>query len=133
MIGSGNYNKPSFIKEALSMYEPSSKATYFEGIIPHLKIMIVTHNSNFEIDDDTVIYFGSHNFTASAWGKYEKNETVLQISNTELGVVFPCKPGSAALKQQIVGDLPFKYPPSKYPSVKHPFFNDFFKASEVDK
>lgn len=108
------------------MYEASDKSESYKGIIPHLKVMVMTHNPDFKVDDDTVIYFGSHNFTASAWGKYEKKETILQLSNTELGVVFPCKQGSAALKQQIVADLPFKYPPAKYPADVKPFFNDFF-------
>lgn len=90
--------------------------------------MFIVTGSNYEIDDDTIIYYGSHNFTASAWGTYQMNETQLQLNNTELGVLFPAKKGSAAIKQQIVGDLPFKYPPSKFSPDEKPFFNDFFTS-----
>ena len=117
------YEKPAFIKETLAQFEPSGRSPNFEGIIPHLKVCVATHSA--EVDDDTVIYFGSHNFTASAWGKYEKEGSTIAFTNTELGVVFPCKPGSAALKRQIVADLPFKYPPLKFPKGVQPFFRGY--------
>ena len=42
--------------------------SYHHGIIPHTKVIIVTDNPALDINDNTVIYFGSHNFTPS--GKY---------------------------------------------------------------
>lgn len=45
-----------------------------------------------KIDDDTLIYFGSHNFSANAWGRHEKNGNA--ISNWELGVTFLPEAGS---------------------------------------
>jgi tyrosyl-DNA phosphodiesterase 1 len=120
--------KPGFVRDALSMYESAENFNH-QGVIPHLKVCIVT-DKTYTIDDDTIIYLGSHNFTPSAWGKVEKNDSVLSITNTELGVVFPPLPGSAARKQQIVKDLPFKFPPRKFPTDKLPFFNTFFSANE---
>lgn len=58
------------------------------GIIPHSKIFVITDDDN-EVNDDTMIYFGSHNFSSYAWGKYEKALNQLSIINTELGVLIP--------------------------------------------
>ena len=107
------------------MFEPSESFAGYKGAIPHLKVMILTDDT-WEVTDDTVIYFGSHNFTASAWGRYEKGDSVLALANTELGVLFPPKPGSAELKRSIVADLPFKFPPRKFKADEKPFFNNFF-------
>lgn len=51
-----------------------------------------------KITDDSVVYLGSHNFTKAAWGKYFNNFKHYQVNNYELGVYFPPKPNSAALK-----------------------------------
>lgn len=110
----------------MAQFEGSEKSANFNGIIPHIKVCVVTNNAEFEINDDTVIYFGSHNFTPSAWGRYEKDGSVLQSNNTELGVMFPCKPGSAAMKKTFVEDLPFKFPPDKYGKEDKPYFNGSF-------
>lgn len=106
------------------MFEPNTGQ--FEGykrIIPHLKVFVMT-DDDWEINDNTVIYFGSHNCTPSAWGRYEKNETLFQVANTELGVVYPPAEGSATFKKQLVEGLPFKFPPRKFTSDEQPFFTD---------
>jgi hypothetical protein len=36
-------------------------------MISHTK-MIITTNENDEITDESLLYFGSHNFSPSAWG-----------------------------------------------------------------
>ena len=58
------------------------------GIIPHLKVFVITDDDN-EINDDTIIYFGSHNMSKFSWGKYEKHYTQLSIVNSELGILIP--------------------------------------------
>lgn len=51
--------------------------------------MIVTDkDQESKITDDTILYFGSHNFSAAAWGNLEKNETQIAIANWEIGVLF---------------------------------------------
>jgi tyrosyl-DNA phosphodiesterase 1 len=60
----------------------------------HAKFFIVTEEDNDEITDDTVLYFGSHNFSAGAWGNLEKTNTQLGIANWEVGVVFGPEAGS---------------------------------------
>lgn len=47
-------------------YEGNPKVNYYKNITPHIKIGILT-DKDMEIDDDTVIYFGSHNFSKGAW------------------------------------------------------------------
>lgn len=63
------------------------------GIVPHLKVFMITDDDN-EINDDTCIYFGSHNFSPAAWGKYEKDFTQLSMINSELGVLIPPMKGN---------------------------------------
>ena len=60
------------------------------------------------VNDDTVLYLGSHNLSQAAWGIEEKNGSQLTIFNTELGVVFPAAEGSSKLKETLVGLLPLK-------------------------
>eukprot|EP00350_Pseudokeronopsis_sp_OXSARD2_P008517 CAMPEP_0170562238 /NCGR_PEP_ID=MMETSP0211-20121228/59526_1 /TAXON_ID=311385 /ORGANISM="Pseudokeronopsis sp., Strain OXSARD2" /LENGTH=55 /DNA_ID=CAMNT_0010878863 /DNA_START=64 /DNA_END=227 /DNA_ORIENTATION=+ len=50
-------------------------------------MMIITSEHEF-INDFTAIYFGSHNFSPSAWGTNEKDGEQVKISNWELGVLF---------------------------------------------
>jgi tyrosyl-DNA phosphodiesterase-1 len=64
------------------------------------------------IEDDSMLYFGSHNFSAAAWGNLEKKGTQISIANWELGVVFPPAPGSAQLKKRIIESLPLKVLPA---------------------
>ena len=55
--------------------------------VSHSKMIIVTKDDKGIIDDDTMLYFGSHNFSSAAWGREEKHGFCIQ--NWELGVVFP--------------------------------------------
>lgn len=117
--------KQWFIQDAMCKFESNPLFVYNQGVIPHLKIMIVT-DDDYEIDDNTVIYFGSHNCTRSAWGKLEKGNTQISQSNTELGVLYPPMLGSASTKKSIVRSLPFKFPPEKLSGDEKPFLNDVF-------
>jgi tyrosyl-DNA phosphodiesterase-1 len=67
-----------------------------------------------EITDDTVLYFGSHNFSGGAWGNLEKNDSQIAISNWEIGVVFPPGPGTKDMKVKMVNSMVLKFPPVKY-------------------
>ena len=58
-------------------------------------MIVVTKTDKGIIDDDTMIYFGSHNFSSNAWGKEEKSGSQFTIANWELGVVFLPEKGSA--------------------------------------
>lgn len=68
----------------------------------------------FAVSDYSVLYFGSHNLSPSAWGNMEKNGTQLGINNTELGILFPAQLNSKAFKQNIIDMLPIAVPPAKY-------------------
>eukprot|EP01016_Furgasonia_blochmanni_P049585 TRINITY_DN753_c0_g1_i9.p1 TRINITY_DN753_c0_g1~~TRINITY_DN753_c0_g1_i9.p1 ORF type:complete len:360 (-),score=67.43 TRINITY_DN753_c0_g1_i9:210-1178(-) len=113
LLGEKNYEKPTFPKNIFCKYEGNPDYAFFEGCILHLKCFIV-HREDGMIDDDTMIYLGSHNLSPAAWGRYEKNNTQLTIYNSELGVLFPPKKDSKAKKEQIIKILPFKFPPRKY-------------------
>ncbi len=79
----------------------------------HAKFFIVTEDND-EITDDTVLYFGSHNFSAGAWGNLEKSNTQLGIANWEVGVAFGPEAGSKEMKERIVRAMVLKYPAEKY-------------------
>lgn len=98
ILGPDVYARPTFPKDIFYQYEGTEDYAFHEGVIPHLKVYVVTEE-NKEIDDDGYIYFGSHNFSPSAWGRYEKEYTQLSISNTELGVLFPPAKGKVPLRQ----------------------------------
>ena len=56
------YTDKYFPKSILHKFEGSENYAFNQGIIPHLKVCIV-HNKDFSIDDNTIIYYGSHNFS----------------------------------------------------------------------
>ena len=59
-----------------SFYHLRGKNKGLDKNLFHAKIIIVNDRENEkEITDDTVFYFGSHNFSAGAWGNLEKDGT----------------------------------------------------------
>lgn len=56
-----------------SFYRYEGRTKELDRNIAHSKIIIITKDENGnDIDDDTVIYAGSHNMSSNAWGKEEK-------------------------------------------------------------
>ncbi|CAD8060157.1 unnamed protein product [Paramecium sonneborni] len=119
------YENPKFPKHLFHKYQGSDHYYWHTGNIPHLKVMIITTLDE-DINDYTSIYIGSHNFSQGAWGKMEKNATQLYIANTELGVLYPPKKNSALMKQQIIEQLSFKFPPLKYEKDDQPWINEAY-------
>ena len=63
---------PGFPKKSFCKLEGKSK--FLNRNLFHAKFMIAIEKENEgEINDDTVLYFGSHNFSGGAWGNIEKN------------------------------------------------------------
>lgn len=72
-----HYDSFKFKQNILKKFELNEKLDKKLMIIPHYKIFIVSHHNNTSkllIDDDTMIYIGSHNFTKSAWGNIAKDK-----------------------------------------------------------
>ncbi|TNV79388.1 hypothetical protein FGO68_gene12090 [Halteria grandinella] len=107
-----------------SFYRMEGKSEEFSGCISHSKMIIVTSDYSGSIDDQTVIYFGSHNLSTSAWGREEKGGTQIAIANWELGVVFGAAHESGQQKREIVESLNIKFPPVKYQFGDVPYFAD---------
>lgn len=55
-----------------SFYRLQGKTADLDRVVSHSKMIVVTHDDSGTIDDNTLIYFGSHNFSTNAWGKEEK-------------------------------------------------------------
>ena len=53
-------------------YALEEKAEGHRGNVHHTKCWIV-NDGEAQVDDKSVIYVGSHNFSPSAWGNLEKN------------------------------------------------------------
>lgn len=121
------YQSPAFPKASLRKLEDPTDFPEITGHLCHSKVLIV---GNSAIDDDSLLYFGSHNLSSSAWGRFEKAGSQLFMANYELGVVFLPAPHSAAMKQAIVSRLPFKYPPALYASQDVPWMMDVHHPDE---
>lgn len=87
-----DYNRPAFTKNVFYQFKAPDHYVHHEGILPHLKVCVMTGDDG-EITDDCWIYFGSHNFSASAWGRYENQYQKFSIFNTELGIFIPPEKG----------------------------------------
>jgi tyrosyl-DNA phosphodiesterase-1 len=110
-----SYYSSNFPKYIMHDFEPTT------NYLSHAKI-IVHHQVN---NDKYYAYIGSHNFSAAAFGKLQKNETQIHISNYELGVMF--KPRKFEKSECTSGNipkifpLPFKMPLKKYKENDMPF------------
>ena len=82
------YHSTFFLNDYFCQFKASEQCSFYEGVIPQINMFIVT-DENEEINDNTFIYYGSHNLSSSAWGKYEKDFQQLSIINYELGVFIP--------------------------------------------
>mmetsp|Transcript_37264 Transcript_37264/g.35879 ORF Transcript_37264/g.35879 Transcript_37264/m.35879 type:complete len:90 (-) Transcript_37264:5-274(-) len=89
-------------------------------------MMIITSEHEF-INDFTAIYFGSHNFSPSAWGTNEKDGEQVKISNWELGVLFMPEEGSSEMKNEIIESLNVRLPPQLYSESDVPFIADIIE------
>ena len=96
-----------------------------EGLFPHNKVLIVA-NEDYTVDDDSLIYIGSHNLSNSAWGQ-EGNEGDYAGrhvgTNTEMGVVYPSKTGSGPMKRKILESLSFSMNPKDFKINRSPYFS----------
>ena len=109
-------------RDIFYQFEPPSEDSIHSGLIPHLKVFIITDESG-KIDDNTIIYFGSHNLSPGAWGRYDKEYSQIIIGNTELGVLLPPKKGSGDRKERLVNSLSFKFPPRRYEGLDNPWIS----------
>jgi tyrosyl-DNA phosphodiesterase 1 len=102
-----DFPKTSFCKQ-------EARTPKLNGNLYHAKYLVASRKdtNGHVIDDDTLLYFGSHNLSAAAWGNMEKQGSQISIANWELGVVFPPEEGSADLKRKIIESLPLKVLPS---------------------
>jgi len=90
----------------------------------HSKIFITgkrNNKGNFILNNDSIIYIGSHNLSLSAWGNYEKNESQIAIANYELGVLFDCNVLSYEEKLDIYNNILFNFDNPKYSKEDKPF------------
>ena len=114
------YDSFKFQKNIMRAFEGNLSVEGNNSVLPHYKIFLVTHNG--VVDDDTIVYIGSHNFTQSAWGKFEKNEEAVEVFNYELGLIWPSKPNSALGKKQMIESFGVNFPPQPYSQHDTPFF-----------
>lgn len=114
------WNEQGFPRKAFCRQEGRTKV--LDKNLYHAKFIIVSEEGKEdEVTDDTVLYFGSHNFSAGAWGNLEKDNTQIGIANWEIGVAFGPAPGSKAMKEKMLKAMVLKYPAEKYRENDYPF------------
>ena len=80
----------------------------------------------FRINEDSIMYFGSHNFSAAAFGSFEKGDTQVSMSNYELGVVFNPRKLTYEEKEEIFNSMIINVNSRYYDSKKdYPLINEF--------
>ncbi len=93
----------------------------------HSKIFVTgkrNKQGKFILNNDSIIYIGSHNLSASAWGNYEKNGTQISIANYELGIIFDVNLLSFQEKLDIYNNLLFNFDAPKYTEDDAPFITE---------
>ena len=93
----------------------------------HSKIFITgkrNKEGKFILNNDSMIYIGSHNLSASAWGNYEKNGTQISVANYELGIIFDVNLLSFQEKLDIYNNLLFNFDAPKYTEEDAPFITE---------
>ena len=122
-----------FSKDAFKLYENNLHDVVLKDkfkdrkTVFHSKIFITgkkNKNNNFILNNDSIIYIGSHNFSASAWGNYEKNGTQISVANYELGIIFDLNLLNYMEKLDIYNNLLFNFDCPKYSEDDKPFFTD---------
>lgn len=86
------YLRPGTLDPEVAFQEVS---VLHPGYLSHSKILLIWDG---EVNDDSVVYLGSHNLTISAWGP--------RIQNYEVGVVFGPRTDSAQWKKHVLAQLP---------------------------
>lgn len=114
------YDSFKFQKSVMRSYEGNLKVKGNNAILPHYKIWVVTHDG--KIDSDTIVYIGSHNFTQSAWGRFENKDERIEVCNYELGLILPPKEGTHLLKEVLIDQFGVVLPPPAYAQHDLPFF-----------
>lgn len=124
------YTSKAFPRESMKKLEDPEGFPEITGHLSHSKVLVVTKGE--EVDDDTVIYLGSHNLSSSAWGRFEKSGSQIFMANYELGVVFLPSPNSASMKRSIITRLPFKFPAASYEKRDIPWMLDVHHPEEAN-
>ena len=115
------YESFKFNKSVMRQFEGNRLVTGSNQVTPHLKFFVVKNQE--EISDDTVIYVGSHNLTASAWGSFSKDWKRIRCLNYELGLLFLSQKGTKNAKMDLVEKLGVNIEGEFYGENDTPFFN----------
>ena len=107
-------------EKILAKFEGNGEVKNNKGVIPHLKVIIISNNEG-KVNDDTIVYLGSHNMSKAAWGRFNRLGDKLFVSNYEMGVLIPPREGSAKKKKDLIRKLGFVYPAQKFASKERPF------------
>lgn len=116
---SKDFKSPNFPSELF--YDCTSDLNHSKYSM-HSKIMTVYSSSSSRAVE--YIYLGSHNFTASAWGKTTKQGSMLMINNFEVGVIIPKSTHKSF-------EYPYLRPPPKYGLNDLPWDQTDYFSSET--
>jgi len=116
------YESFAFVPDVLRQYQGDGSVVGGRSVVPHLKAFVVVNDG--KIDDDSLIYSGSHNFTSAAWGKVDKEPGNATSHNFELGLVFLPQKGSRRAKENLAKKLGLDLSAPAFNDLVQPFFDD---------
>ena len=92
----------------------------------HSKIFITgkKKNGHFSLNKNSLVYIGSHNLSAAAWGNYEKNGTQIAVGNYECGILFNNRKIDLMEKLNIYNIIMFNFNNKKYGVKDKPFIQE---------
>ena len=117
-----NYDRFKFEKSILRRFEGLECVDGGKVITPHIKVILIINND--EINDQTVIYIGSHNFTKAAWGGYDFKGSNNQGFNYEMGIIIPPQKGSKKSKLNFLDRFGLSVNNKPYRSSDKPFLTN---------
>ena len=115
------YESYKFEKRVLQKFEGNRAIEGNCVVNSHVKAMIV--RNTMEINDDSVLYLGSHNFTPAAWGTFSKDRQEVSCSNFELGCLFLPQKGTSLAKRALINRIGIEIESDLYSKEDVPFFN----------
>lgn len=123
-LGKEMFEKDFFPKKCFKVLELNDANSIFKSnLIFHSKLILLLGKNN-EVTEDSLFYFGSHNFSPSAWGNFQKQYTQLSSANYELGLIFNPRRLSLNEKKDIFNSLVIKISSKEFEKDQLPFMQN---------
>ena len=119
------YEKEFFPKNCFKTLELKSNQLILKSnFIFHSKFILILGKNN-EITNDSTFYFGSHNFSPSAWGNFQKYYSQISSANYELGIMFNPRKLSLQEKKNIFDSILINVNSNNFDKNEKPYMKNW--------